>query len=116
MATVFFGERRFGSGLPLLLPSLPYFIGFFLCGESTGTPGQIYIGRTYSKQGRYVCIDTPAKGALISTKIDVQRWFKAAFPNVAALPITAIGLSTSSYGAAGPGGGVVAKLELHERD
>jgi hypothetical protein len=75
MVMVQFGRERFSGGL--FLPPSPYFIGFFLCEK--GRRGIPITGRSYARQGRYVCVGGPAPGREITSEINLDEQFRRAF-------------------------------------
>jgi hypothetical protein len=97
MVMVFFGTEKLPGGL--FVPSSPYFIGFFLC--ERGRRGVALAGRSYTRQGRYVCVDGPEPGKEITTTVALDEQFRSAFRNSAAPPVTglAIEADTTQVGA-----------------
>jgi hypothetical protein len=75
MVMVQFGQEKLSGGL--FLPPSPYFIGFFLC--EAGRRDVPIAGRSYTKQGRYVCVDGPPPGRQVTSHIDLDKQFRRAF-------------------------------------
>jgi hypothetical protein len=75
MIMVSFGTEKLPGGL--FVPASPYFIGFFLC--ERGRRGVAISGRSYTRQGRYVCVDGPAPGKEITSTIALDEQFRKAF-------------------------------------
>ena len=96
MLFVFLGDERMPSG-SRLIPDSPYFVGLFLChgDDQTNHP---YIGAYFKKSGRYVCLDRPAAGKMVTTRFNLLKAYRAYFdkegdddPGVSGL---ALGLDT----------------------
>jgi hypothetical protein len=77
MVMVFMGDERQPSG-SFFIPDTPYFIGLFLChgDDRTGHP---YVGPYFKKGGRYVCVDRPAAGKLVTTRFDLLEAYRTYF-------------------------------------
>lgn len=77
MLFIFLGDERMPSG-SLLIPNSPYFIGLFLCDgdDKTNHP---YIGAYFKKTGRYVCLDRPAAGNMVTTRFNLMKAYRAYF-------------------------------------
>lgn len=84
MVMVFFGAEKLPGGF--FLPPSPYFIGFFLCDQ--GRRGVHLAARSYTQQGRYICIDGPAPGKEITSVLALDEHFRAAFGARQAPPVT----------------------------
>src|SRR5262249_15051198 len=78
MVMIAFGTQKYSGGL--FVPASPYFIGFFLCDK--GRRGVPITGRSYTMQGRYVCIDGPAPGREVTSTLALDKMFRVAFPGV----------------------------------
>jgi hypothetical protein len=100
MVMVQFGQEKLSGGL--FLPPSPYFIGFFLC--EAGRRDVPIAGRSYTKQGRYVCVDGPPPGRQVTSHIDLDKQFRRAFgfapPPVTGFAIEADTTQVSSDGRA----------------
>jgi hypothetical protein len=92
MIMTFFGNERLPGGL--FMPPSPYFIGFFLC--QSGRRGVPISGRSYTRQGRYVCLDGPAAGAQITSTVALDQQFRAAFHAAAAPPVTGLAIEADT--------------------
>lgn len=86
MVMVSFGAEKLSGGL--FLPPSPYFIGFFLC--ENGRRHVAIKGRSYTMQGRYVCLDGPASGREITSVVKLADAFHDAFHTAAAPPVTGV--------------------------
>jgi hypothetical protein len=97
MVMIFFGHDMLPGGL--FMPPSPYFIGLFLC--ESGRRGVAMTGRSYTTQGRYICVDGPAAGQDTTSVIALDEIFHAAFHAATTPPVTgfAIEADTSQLGA-----------------
>lgn len=77
MVIIFMGDERQPSG-SMFIPDSPYFIGLFIChgDDKTNYP---YIGAYFKKGGRYVCVDRPAAGKLVTTRFNLFEAYRAYF-------------------------------------
>jgi hypothetical protein len=76
MVHVFFGQTKRASG-SMFAPSLPAFIGLFLCAsDRVGVP---YVGRFYREAGRYICLDHAEPQRPLVSRFDLRQGFKTAF-------------------------------------
>jgi hypothetical protein len=91
MVMVSFGTEKFPGGL--FRPPSPYFIGFFLC--DSGHRGVPISGRSYTMQGRYICVDGPPPGKQITTVIDLDEQFRRAFQKPAP-PVTGLAIEADT--------------------
>ncbi len=73
MVIVFFGYDKISSG-HFLIPSAPYFIGFFLGREEE--VGKGYVGRYFKKSGHYVCLGNPKEGETVISEYNLVEAFK----------------------------------------
>jgi len=73
MVVVFFGYDKISSG-HFLIPSAPYFIGFFLGKEEK--VGKGYEGSYFKKSGRYVCLGNSIEGETITSEYNLVEAFK----------------------------------------
>jgi hypothetical protein len=92
MVMISFGTEKFSGGL--FVPSSPYFIGFFLCDK--GRRGVAITGRSYTRQGRYVCVDGPAPGKEVTTIIALDDAFQRAFNSSSAPPVTGVAIEADT--------------------
>ena len=76
MVMVFFGHEKISSG-SFVVPDSPYFIGLFLCQD--GSVGTAYVGRYFQEGGRYVCLDRPEEGQVVTSEFDLRAAFKEFF-------------------------------------
>jgi hypothetical protein len=91
MVMVQFGTEKLPGGL--FMPPSPYFIGFFLC--DAGRRGVPIAGRSYTQQGRYVCVDGPAPGQLVTSRINLDAQFRRAF-GFAPPPVTGFAIEADT--------------------
>jgi hypothetical protein len=92
MAMVFFGTATLPGGF--FMPPSPYFIGFFLC--ENGRRGVAITGRSYTVQGRYVCVDGPPPGKEITSVVTLADAFRAAFHAATVPPVTGIAVEADT--------------------
>jgi hypothetical protein len=98
MVYVFFGKERLSSG-SLLIPDSPYFIGLFLC-ESEPT-GRAFTGRYYHAGGRFVCVDRPPPGKLVSSEYPIAEAFTRLFGKSPVPDISGFGIAIDTNNAKG---------------
>ena len=100
MVYVFFGKERLSSG-SLLVPDSPYFIGLFLCeSESTDRP---FTGRYFHAGGRFVCVDRPPTGQLVTTEYPIAEAFTRFFGKSPVPDISGFGIAIDTNNAKGDG-------------
>src|SRR5262245_41917748 len=92
MVMISFGTQKYSGGL--FVPASPYFIGFFLC--ERGRRGIPIKGRSYTMQGRYICIDGPAPGRELTSVIALDETFHVAFPSMPLLPVTGLAIEADT--------------------
>jgi hypothetical protein len=95
MLTVLFGDDQPNTLLETVVgaPKLPYFIGFFLCKVKDAT---VYTGTSYTKHGRYRCVDSPTEGGKgKATILNLGAEFMAAFGK-AAPPVTGFAIEADT--------------------
>jgi len=98
MVYVFFGKDRISSG-SLLIPDSPYFIGLFLCeSEKLGEP---FTGRYFRAGGRFICVNHPPLGELITTEYPIADAFKRIFGKSDVPDISGFGISIDTNNAKG---------------
>lgn len=93
----------FGGTVPaehLYLPDTPFFIGMFLGKHEVAE--KPYIGGNYAATGRYVCLDNPTPGQMITSRFNFSQAFKTWFDQATILPVTAIAIDADTGGL--PGG------------
>jgi hypothetical protein len=100
MVYVFFGNERHSSG-SLLIPDSPYFLGLFLC-ESEAT-NQPFRGRYYHAIGRYICLDRPPLGKLVTTEFPIAEAFTRIFGRGQPPDISGFGIAIDTSNARGNG-------------
>jgi hypothetical protein len=113
MVYISFGHEKMSSG-KILLPNVPYFIGFFLCkDDKLHTP---YIGRYYQEGGRFVCLDHAEPHQTVVSEFDLVTAFRTFFDKRDVPPITGInfGVDTSDAGDGGRAAAFIKKLEIIE--
>jgi hypothetical protein len=99
MVSALFGADR--PSRSLVLPDLPYFIGFFLC--ESGNPATILTGKSYREQGRYRCVGSPKVGERLTSALDLEKEFKAAFPGAQMPPVTGLAIEADTTSLSGDG-------------
>jgi len=93
MVMVQFGTQTFSGGF--FVPPAPYFIGFFLC--DAGRRNVFFTGRSYTRQGRYICLDRPVAGSELTSTVNLDEQFRAAFGSALPVPpVTGIGIESDT--------------------
>ena len=100
MVYVFFGKDRLSSG-SLLIPDSPYFLGLFLC--ESGSTNEPFTGRYYHAGGRFLCVDRPPLGELVTTEYPIADAFTRIFGKDQAPDISGFGISIDTNNAKGNG-------------
>ena len=77
MVVVFMGDERQSSG-SMFIPDSPYFVGLFLC-HGDDKVNHPYVGSYFKKGGRYVCVDRPAEGKLVTSRFDLLEAYRTYF-------------------------------------
>lgn len=77
MVIVFMGDERQPSG-SMFIPDSPYFVGLFVCSGDDRT-NHPYVGAYFKKSGRYVCVDRPEPGKLVTTRFNLLDAYHAYF-------------------------------------
>ena len=77
MVIFFMGDERQPSG-SMFIPDSPYFVGLFLCSGDDRT-AHPYVGSYFKKSGRYVCVDRPAPGEIVTSRFDLLKAYRAYF-------------------------------------
>ena len=77
MVIVFMGDERQPSG-SVFIPNSPYFIGLFLC-SGEDRISHPYVGKYFKKSGRYVCVDPPEPGQLVTSRYDLLNGYRSFF-------------------------------------
>ena len=77
MVIVFMGDERQPSG-SLFIPDSPYFVGLFLC-HGDDRMNHPYIGSYFTKGGRYVCVDQPELGELVTSRFNLLEAYRTYF-------------------------------------
>lgn len=100
MVIVQYGTEKFSGGL--FVPPSPYFIGFFLCENERR--GVAFTGRSYARQGRYLCVDKPSAGTEVTTVLNLDEQFKSAFKTSGTVPpVTGVGIESDTTQVRGDG-------------
>jgi len=108
MVYVFFGKERISSG-SLLIPDSPYFIGLFLCeSEKLGEP---FTGRYFRAGGRFICVNHPPVGELITTEYPIADAFKRTFGKSDVPDISGFGIAIDTNNARG---NAIARAFVHK--
>jgi hypothetical protein len=111
MVYISFGQEKMPSG-NIILPKLPYFIGFFLCtNDKLNTP---YIGKYYQEGGRFVCLAHADLGQTITSEFDLVTAFRSFFDKADVPPISGInlGVDTSDAGNGGRAAAYIKAIEF----
>ncbi len=77
MVHMFMGDERQPSG-SVFIPDSPYFVGLFLC-HGDDKVNHPYVGSYFKKGGRYVCVDRPAQGQLVTTRFNLLEAYRLYF-------------------------------------
>ncbi len=77
MVIVFMGDERQPSG-SLFIPDSPYFVGLFLC-HGDDRMNHPYVGSYFTKGGRYVCVDQPELGELVTSRFNLLEAYRTYF-------------------------------------
>lgn len=77
MVIVFMGDERQSSG-SFFIPDSPYFVGLFLC-HGDDKLNHPYVGAYFKKGGRYVCLDRPKIGELVTTRFNLLEAYRKYF-------------------------------------
>src|SRR5262249_9230463 len=101
---------KFSGGL--FVPPSPYFVGFFLCNR--GRRDVVLTGRSYVKQGRYICVDGPPPGKEITTVIALDKEFSRGFGSskVPVISGFAIEADTTQVGQGDPSSAWVKSIKI----
>jgi hypothetical protein len=111
MVYISFGHEKISSGA-LILPNLPYFIGFFLCQkDKLETP---YLGKYYHEGGRFVCLDHAEPQQTITSEFDLVTAFRSYFDKADVPPISGVnlGVDTSEAGDGGRAAAYIRAIEF----
>ena len=100
MVYVFFGKERLSSG-SFLVPDSPYFIGLFLC-ESESID-RAFTGRYFHAGGRFICVDRPPPGELVTTEYPIAEAFTRLFGKSPVPDISGFGIAIDTNNAKGDG-------------
>jgi hypothetical protein len=76
MVQVFLGAKKFASG-SMFVPDAPYFLGLFLC--ESDPVGFAFTGHYFTESGRYICLDSPERGATVVSRYDLRTGPRAVF-------------------------------------
>jgi hypothetical protein len=97
---VFFGHRDIPSG-NLFIPDTPYFLALFLGTDET--VNRAYKARSYPNSGRWVCLETPQTGHMVTSRIDLAPLFREQFGVSEVPPISGVALSVDTSNSKGQG-------------
>ena len=100
MVYVFFGKERISSG-SFLIPDSPYFLGLFLC--ESGKTNEAFTGRFFQAGGRYICLDRPPLGELVTSEYSIAEAFTRIFGKSQAPDISGFAISIDTDSAKGKG-------------
>ncbi len=115
MVIIFMGDERQPSG-SLFIPDSPYFVGLFLC-HGDDKLNHPYLGSYFKKGGRYVCMDRPAEGQLVTTRFNLLEAYRVYFdkerdddPAVSGL---ALALDTKKAGEGGKASAFIREIRFY---
>ena len=77
MVVVFMGDERQPSG-SMFIPDSPYFIALFPC-HGDDKLNHPYVGSYFKKGGRYICVDRPPEGKMVTSRFDLLEAYRAFF-------------------------------------
>jgi len=77
MVIVFMGDENQPSG-SFFIPDSPHFIGLFLC-SGDDRINHAYVGSYFKKSGRYVCVDKPSEGEIVTSRLDLLEAYRTFF-------------------------------------
>ena len=77
MLMVFLGDERMPSG-SMFIPDSPYFVALFLC-HGDDRVNHPYVGSYFKKSGRYVCVDRPAVGEMVTSRFNLMQAYRSFF-------------------------------------
>ena len=77
MVIIFMGDERQPSG-SMFIPDSPHFVGLFLC-HGDDRQNHPYVGAYFKKGGRYVCLDRPKTGDLVTSRFALLQGYRAYF-------------------------------------
>jgi len=116
MVYFFMGDERLSSG-SLLIPDSPYFIGLFICHDDD-RKNHPYIGKYFTKGGRYVCVDQPKAGELVTTRFNLLAAYRSYFDKEKdddpAISGIAISVDTSKASNEGYSSAFVREIRIYE--
>jgi len=115
MVIVFMGDENQSSG-SFLIPDSPYFIGLFLC-SGDDRINHAYVGSYFKKSGRYVCVDKPSEGEIVTSRLDLLEAYRTAFdkerdddPGISGL---ALALDTKKAGDKGRSSAFISEIRFY---
>lgn len=109
------GDENQPSG-SLFIPDSPHFIGLFLC-SGDDRINHAYVGFYFKKSGRYVCVDKPSEGELVTSRLDLLEAYRTAFdkerdddPGISGL---ALALDTKKAGDKGRSSAFISEIRFY---
>lgn len=115
MVIVFMGDENQPSG-SLFIPDSPHFIGLFLC-SGDDRINHAYVGSYFKKSGRYVCVDKPSEGEIVTSRLDLLEAYRTAFdkerdddPGISGL---ALALDTKKAGDKGRSSAFISEIRFY---
>lgn len=95
----------------MFIRNSPYFVGLFLC-DGSDRLSRPYIGAYFKKSGRYVCVDRPAPGELVTSRFNLLEAYRTYFDQERDddPPVSGIALEVDTK-AAGEGGTASALIQ-----
>ncbi len=115
MVIVFMGDENLSSG-SLFIPDSPHFIGLFLC-SGDDRINHAYVGSYFKKSGRYVCVDKPSEGEIVTSRLDLLEAYRTFFdrerdddPGISGL---ALALDTKKAGENGRSSAFISEIRFY---
>jgi len=115
MVIVFMGDENQPSG-SFFIPDSPYFIGLFLC-SGDDRINHAYVGSYFKKSGRYVCVDKPSEGEMVTSRLDLLEAYRTFFdqerdddPGISGL---ALALDTKKAGGNGRSSAFIREIRFY---
>lgn len=115
MLYVFMGDELMPSG-SFFLPDSPYFVALYLCTDEDRVEHP-YVGAGFKESGRYVCLDQPREGALVTSRFDLldayQEYFGKPPNDVPGISGLGLGLETKEAGDGGTAAGFIRQIRFY---
>ena len=108
--TFSFGTLKIANGM-FVVPNAPYFLSAFIGLKET--KGQMYLGKLFTKGGRYFCVASGDQtGKIIVTDFEVDDRFKESFKLLITPPITAFSFQMNTKNTQGGAKAFLKKIEF----